>query len=647
MSPPPVPSQKSNLLFAAVVTAVFAGLAAAGLYHHELWRDELHVWLLADSSSSLRDLFANMRTEGHPSLWYLINFLLTRFTHNVVALQVFNLVCGAASVWLVCRHAPLNKVQKLLLSLGYIFLFEYTIITRIYALEVLLLLLSCHLIMHPQMKRRNLWLGISLFLLTQTLLHGAVLASGLVLLILMREKPKGRQLLPLVAGCAGILLTLAHVGYQSQFASYFDDMYYASAQHNGSWLLRVFTAPMDGILPMPAMNADHFWNTHLLRSEGQPILQVCGALITLALLALCVVLLRKDKKVLLIWAIVMLVLWVLAAFFFEGYTRHHIQFFFALLAAYWLMPRQEKQSMVPGGALTLMFAIQFLAGAYAFAADWQRPFSNAGRVAYWLTHSEFENMPLCANIDFTATPITYYMGRPAFSAQSASQATWIWWAANDWDRSITQPGALQRFDSLSHATGEPVMVILSLPVNLVLDSSNYQNLIPSHSGPDLNRYFYIESFTGAIVEDENYLLYVIGDLDRGKRYSLLDRLSHRLLPENLPDSKGSLLQAFDKIEKQDSVLTIAGWAFVKDHDNTGARTSVVLRSDEYGYIFRAPHTSRPDVLATYPEACTDSTGFHFTYRADWIPPGKYEVGTLLITADGDSAFNFQDSLLVK
>jgi predicted secreted protein len=54
--------------FAAVLAALHLALALCGLLRHEMWRDELQAWMVADRAHSVPQLFANLRYEGNPVL---------------------------------------------------------------------------------------------------------------------------------------------------------------------------------------------------------------------------------------------------------------------------------------------------------------------------------------------------------------------------------------------------------------------------------------------------------------------------------------------------------------------------------------------------------------------------------------------------
>src|SRR5689334_1095494 len=73
---------------AFVVTALFFLVNLPRLLSHGMWRDELQAWLIARDSASVGDLFFNLRYEGHPGLWHILLWLLSRLTTNPLAMAI-------------------------------------------------------------------------------------------------------------------------------------------------------------------------------------------------------------------------------------------------------------------------------------------------------------------------------------------------------------------------------------------------------------------------------------------------------------------------------------------------------------------------------------------------------------------------------
>lgn len=108
-----------------LIILLFFSFGLIGIFHHEMWRDELQSWLIAKDSSSMVDLFNNLRYEGHPALWHSCLYLITRFTHNPLAMQIFHLLLATGVIYVFIEFSPFTLFQKYYLHLD-IFLFTST-----------------------------------------------------------------------------------------------------------------------------------------------------------------------------------------------------------------------------------------------------------------------------------------------------------------------------------------------------------------------------------------------------------------------------------------------------------------------------------------------------------------------------------------
>ena len=165
---------KNPLLWTAFLLYLF--VAGISLVNHEMWADELHSWNIAKGSQRLTDIFRNSRYEGHPPLWYIILWTISRFTHNLVAVQVVHLFIAAVPVFLLLFFSRIPIVTRLLIPFGYYLLFEYSVLSRNYAIAILLASLIC-MLMRRNVELKNAWYYLLLFLLTNTHLLGALLAG--------------------------------------------------------------------------------------------------------------------------------------------------------------------------------------------------------------------------------------------------------------------------------------------------------------------------------------------------------------------------------------------------------------------------------------------------------------------------------------
>ena len=127
------------------IAAVFFVVGLVGIFHHEMWRDEIEIWMLATDSPTLSALMTNISTQPHPPLWYLLTWFLARVTSDLHAMQLLSLAIGTATAYLFASRAPLPLLHRALFCFGYFPLFEYTIISRSYGLDLFFSIAFCAL----------------------------------------------------------------------------------------------------------------------------------------------------------------------------------------------------------------------------------------------------------------------------------------------------------------------------------------------------------------------------------------------------------------------------------------------------------------------------------------------------------------------
>ncbi len=132
---------------------IFAVLGFIGILHHEMWRDEMQAWLLAKDSPSLAALYQNTLYEGHPLLWHVCLYGLAKISHNPFIMQTFHLLLSTASFALIVTTSPFSWLQKRLFGFSYFIFYEYSVISRSYALGVLLTFLFCALYRRSEERR--------------------------------------------------------------------------------------------------------------------------------------------------------------------------------------------------------------------------------------------------------------------------------------------------------------------------------------------------------------------------------------------------------------------------------------------------------------------------------------------------------------
>ncbi len=177
---------KSSVSVENGLIALFFGLGFLGILNHEIWRDEAQAWLISRDSSSLVDLYANTHYEGHPILWHTCLFLIAQWTHNPFAMQLFHLFIATGSAALIIKKSPFSILQKGLLSFSYLLFYEYSIISRNYAIGIFFIFLFC--VLYARRKPAYWLLALTLALAANANAFSFLISFSLALVMLLRLK---------------------------------------------------------------------------------------------------------------------------------------------------------------------------------------------------------------------------------------------------------------------------------------------------------------------------------------------------------------------------------------------------------------------------------------------------------------------------
>ena len=143
------------------------------LAHHENWRDEAQAWQIA-KNLDLPGLFAQLRYEGHPCLWYLILMPFAKLGLPFVSMNFVSVAVMTGAAWLLMKRSPFGWPVRLALVFGGFYVYYYPVISRSYCL--IPLLLAWLAVLYPQRQEKGIRYGAALALLTQTHIYMAGLS---------------------------------------------------------------------------------------------------------------------------------------------------------------------------------------------------------------------------------------------------------------------------------------------------------------------------------------------------------------------------------------------------------------------------------------------------------------------------------------
>jgi hypothetical protein len=177
-----------------VILCIYAGLLAWAIPHHEPWADEAQAWQIARTLPISR-IFPLLSYEGHPGLWYLCLWVLSRLHIGYAGMRYFAAAIGFAGVTILVTTSPFPRFIKLLLPFTFYLAFQYAVVARSYVWVPLLLFLCAYY--WRERLQRPLPIALCLGLLANVALHAAVISGGLAVVYLIdlwlarREGPLG------------------------------------------------------------------------------------------------------------------------------------------------------------------------------------------------------------------------------------------------------------------------------------------------------------------------------------------------------------------------------------------------------------------------------------------------------------------------
>jgi hypothetical protein len=367
------PKPLRALTHPALLVAVFVAVVAPTIARHEMWHDELNSWDVARDAHSLPGLFANMHFEAHPAIWYLCLYVVTRFTSDPLAMQALHLAIATGTAALIAWRSPFTALERWLLVFGYFFVYGFAVISRGYALGVLLALTVCAL--YVRSPPRVWLLAVLLVLVANTSLYGVFLAVALSAAVIVDGRV-ARGPAALAAGllvAAGIAVSLITL-YPAP------DNMFAREWHRFdlSRIEGVLALAWSGYVPLPDFGAPSPWNSNLLTAESLNVLVlpkgVPAALLACLLIASAIVMLRRHRGALAAYLIGTGLILLFVFLKYSGGMRHHGHVFIVLVAALWIARRGVRPER-PNRAFVALLVCQLVAGAYFVVEDLRRPFS--------------------------------------------------------------------------------------------------------------------------------------------------------------------------------------------------------------------------------------------------------------------------------
>ena len=511
---------KGNKHYALGLTFLFLAVGAFTASHHEMWRDEIQAWLLARDSTSVFNLFANLKYEGHPGLWHLCLMPLSRITDSPVIMQMFHLLITGVTVYLFVRYSPFDWFHKLLFCFGYFVLYEYAIVARNYALGLLLITVFC--VLFRERYKRFIWVGCVLFLLAHTSVHALIVAIAIGVVLCCEYVFGSRFLKPLnqeieaIEDKRSIWIGFALIGIGITTAV----LQLNPPPDTGfavGWHFNYETKRVNDIVKLisraylPITNpTSGFWGSNILTTY--PFFQTIQVPLCYFLMFFSVLLFLKRPTALLTYFIST---FGLLAFFYikyQGSIRHHGFLFLVFLMCCWIyrdcsvinLGKTEQQDTdstidrvlnITGTVLvTLLLICHAIGGITAVQMEHRHIFSYGKLTAEYIKSQGMQDYPIVAEKDSAASTVVGYLPkRQVYYPRGSRLGSFVRW--DNARASVSERRVIEEALKLSSQNTQDVLIILNR--SLSAKRRKQYNLT------------FLTKFTGSTVRDEGFHLYLI------------------------------------------------------------------------------------------------------------------------------------------
>lgn len=451
----------------------FAILTWIGLLNHEMWRDELQAWFISSNSDSLVGLFNNLRYEGHPALWHLILYLISRFTENPFYMQIFHATLSILNIFIFVKYSTFSRLHKFLISFGYYQLFEYNMICRNYSFGIFFIFIFCYL--YKNRPNNYLIMSFVLFLLANTSIYGLIISLSLGLFLFYDNfKKKKFERISIISTSivvTGVLLSAYQMIPPSDYAINWSSRIDIVTSLGAFWR---------GVVPLllPKYN---FWdaNNNILDSISFNL----TAIFSILLIYISYKIFKQDKKVLISFFCGLYMMLSFICFFYYGSIRHHGHFYILFIVFLWLSYKNIKKNKVFYNIVTIVLLLNFIAGTGAYYMDFKYPFSEAKNTAEYIKNHNMQNMYLFGDKDFATVPVSAYLNKNINTITYNENIFIIW------NESRLHLDKLTEEEIISFNNEKDALVIL-----------NYKL-------PETKNMHFVKSFENSINKSENYYLY--------------------------------------------------------------------------------------------------------------------------------------------
>lgn len=498
--------------FHARVSAAFAslyiGLLAIATWKHTFWRDETEAWLIARDSRSFTALLHNVRYEGHPPLWNLVLYCVSRFTANPEWMKLPNFLFSVATACMILSARQLPTWVRAGFVFSYFMLFEFAVIDRNYMIG-LVFLVAAVTVLSNDVSGLKIPAALSLAALSSlpALMISFCLYPFHLVPVIAAAKPKNvgewwhtlgfHRILALGLFLMSTLYALAVIHPPA------DSGLLLETGVKGSMLHRFKIGSVAvAYLPIPSKVAE-FWDTSAFIQTGHHTSTMVGIVMAVPLLFFF-----RSRFVRYFFVIASCLILIETAISGRYFMRHvgwlFIVFMLAVILDYstafrsgpadWLRKSSWRSTFV-----AMILSVQVGTALFAIAIGIRDPFSASKQVAAFLREQHLERAPMISEPDFVAQSVLAYLQRPsAYYPERHGLGSIIVWNRQEYlERHIPDRQELL----FASQNGLSPILVTESPLTDQQIANLRVNLVAAFTGPNISadRYYIYRSPSPSIV----------------------------------------------------------------------------------------------------------------------------------------------------
>ncbi len=496
-----------------IFTVIFFVLSFIGVLHHEIWLDEAQHWLLARDSKSIPNLITNTQYEGHPILWNILLFFISRFSLNPFWMQLLHIIISTSAIFIFFKNAPFSRIFKIVFIFGYFTFFEYNLISRNYALGMLFLFLVCST--YKYRKEKFVLFASLLALTSNTHAIFVVISCCIMLIVFIDHIQKNGLRMPIKMSIGLSIFVIGTILAIIQIIPPSDTLFFENTNELKIYqrIPKAFVVFFKGLFTIPDVRTIHFWNTNLIINLSKPI----AVILCITSLLIPCFLFFKNKIVLLY--VYLSFLGIILFFFITQLsdTRYLGINYLIIISGLWINSYYAFEKNKLNSLISLSFlkktkkaivysilGIQLISGIFAYCIDITNPFTNAKQTITFLKKTGITNKIIVSKTS-DGTELSCYLQRPIYFAYSNQYQSYFISRNPPPNRNNLKESIIKSLENLIKEKKESIVLILNEPFFKAKNTNNWLTINKEI------KYKLLQKFEESIF-NRNYYIYEVSKI---------------------------------------------------------------------------------------------------------------------------------------